>query len=159
MRKLDRFDVKILNALQRNGRIPLRELSELVGLSQTPCHERIKRLEQDNLIKKYRTNINLNLVLKTSLVYVKVTLGSHKAEDFDTFERAILKYPEVLECHALGGGIDYIIKLIMRSNHECKQFIDMLLDQDIGISAYSPHYITKTVKQYAGVTVDQLATE
>ncbi|MFC3051865.1 Lrp/AsnC family transcriptional regulator [Kordiimonas pumila] len=154
--KLDRFDVAILEALQRDGRMTRVKLSEVVGLSPTPCHERVKRLEKDKYIKSYHAQVDINRFMKISLVYVTITLGSHRASDFTIFERNIKQYPEVLECHALGGGIDYILKVIAHNITDYQNFMEGLLESNIGINQYFTHFVTKPVKEYAGYPLSDL---
>jgi len=159
MRKLDRFDVAILEALQSDGRMTRMKLSEVVGLSQTPCHERVKRLEKEKLIKSYHAEIDINRLINFSLAYVTVMLSSHRAADFDIFERSIRKYDEILECHALGGGVDYIMKVVTRDISEYQQFMEDLLEREIGISQYFTHFVTKPVKQYTGFPLEKFIAE
>ncbi len=150
MPKLDRFDLVILEALQRDGRMTRVKLSKEVGLSPTPCHERVKRLEQCRFIKSYHAEVDINRLMKVSFVYVTVTLGSHRSADFTIFERNIKTYPEVLECHALGGGIDYIMKVVAHNISVYQEFMEKLLESNIGINQYFTHFVTKPVKEYSG---------
>ena len=104
--KLDEIDLKILVALQDDGRITKTRLAEKVHLSVSPCHERVKRLEQAGYIEGYFARIDIDRIVANSLVLVQIHLKQHRSEDFSKFEEAILATPEVVECHALGGGVD-----------------------------------------------------
>ncbi len=156
MRQLDRIDIAILEALQRNGRATRRELSEEVGISATPCHDRIKRLEKDRFINRYAAKININRAVKVSFAYVTLTLERHRAADFDNFERAVRRYDEIIECHALGGGIDYLLKIVVTSIDEYQTFIEELLSREVGVSQYFTHFVTKPVKEFEGYPLAQL---
>ena len=107
---LDEIDRRILVALQANARLTLRELSEQVGLSVTPCTERLKRLERERYILGYTARLNpmrLNLGL---LVFVEIKLAAKSGAIFEQFRREVLKVPNVLECHLVSGEFDYLIK-------------------------------------------------
>ena len=159
MTKLDRFDVAILDALQRDGRMTRLKLSEIVGLSQTPCHERVKRLEKEELITSYSAEIEISSLMKISFVHVTIVLGSHRAVDFDAFEAQIQKCPEVVECLALGGAIDYIIKLVAKNEEDYEAFMQDLMARDLGIAEYKGHFITKSVKKHTGAPLGHLFSE
>ncbi|SDE73744.1 Lrp/AsnC family transcriptional regulator [Kordiimonas lacus] len=158
MFKVDKTDIAILEAMQRDGRLTRVKLSEVVGLSPTPCHERLKRLEKQRLIQSYHAKVDVSQLAKVTLVYVTVTLGSHRAADFTIFERNIKRYPEVLECNALGGGIDYILKVVAHSIEDYQAFMEGLLESNIGIHEYYSHFVTKPVKEYSGYPLTEIVT-
>jgi Lrp/AsnC family transcriptional regulator of ectoine degradation len=143
---LDRVDLRILAALQRNGRISKVELANLVNLSPSACLERMRRLEKRKLILSYHANVNLAALMPIQLFLTEITLGGHRAVDFSRFERSIEKVQQVVECHALGGGIDYILKIIAPDVPAYQSLIDDLLAQEIGIERYFTYVVTKVVK-------------
>ena len=143
---LDRVDLRILAALQRNGRISKVELAKLVNLSASACLERMRRLEKQKLIVSYHATINLGALMPVQMFLTEVTLGGHRAVDFWKFERAIEKMPHVIECHALGGGIDYLLKIVAADVPAYQMLIDDLLNQEIGIERYFTYVVTKAVK-------------
>jgi len=96
--KLDEIDLNILIALQDDGRITKTKLAEKVHLSVSPCHERLKRLEQAGYIEGYFAKIDIDRIVANSLVLVQIHLKQHRSEDFSKFEEAILATPEVVEC-------------------------------------------------------------
>lgn len=148
--KLDAFDVRILAALQRNGRITKIKLAEEIGLSPSPCWERMRRLEQDGLIRGYHAEIELDRMLHTATILVEVTLRSHKARDFESFEHAVADVPEIVECYATGGGIDYLLKVVALDIDHYQRVIDGLLLSDVGIDRYFTYIVTKQVKASSG---------
>ena len=95
--KLDAYDVKILAALQRNGRITKIKLAEEIGLSPSPCWERMRRLESQGLIHGYHADIDIEQLLHTSTILVEVSLRSHQSKDFERFEQAIMEVPEIVD--------------------------------------------------------------
>lgn len=154
--KLDETDLKILAALQREGRMTKVKLAEAVNLSPTPCWERLRRLEQAGVISGYHARVNLGKLTRAILVLVEVTLKRHRQEDFDRFEAAVRATPEIVECHATGGGIDYILKVIAPDVDAYQRLIDRLLVEDVGIDRYFTYIVTKPIKESAGVPLDLL---
>lgn len=146
MAMLDRYDIAILKTLQSNGRITKVALAEAVNLSPSPCWERLKRLEQAGLITGYRADIDVAELRPMILVLVEVTLSHHQAENFKAFEAAIQEYPEIIECAATGGGIDYVMKLAVSDVDAYQRLMDRLLDAGIGINRYFGYVVTKMVK-------------
>ncbi|MDH5831646.1 AsnC family transcriptional regulator [Luteimonas sp. M1R5S18] len=109
-RELDRIDRRILRILQQEGRIPFTELGERVGLSTTPCTERVRRLERDRVITGYHARLAPASVKAGLLVFVEISLAYKSGDIFEEFRRAALKLPNVLECHLVSGHFDYLIK-------------------------------------------------
>jgi len=127
-RDLDRIDRKILRTLQAEGRIAITELAERVGLSATPCSERVKRLERDGFILGYHARLNPHALGQSLLVFVEIRLAAKSGRIFEEFKREVLKLPNVLECHLVSGDFDYLIKArIPEMNAYRKLLGDMLL--------------------------------
>ena len=154
--RLDDRDIKILSILQREGRIPKAALAERVNLSATPCWERLRRLEEAGIIESYQAQISLRAFGPVTIVFVQVEIESHKAEDFSRFEAAIAKVPEITECWAVGGGIDYILKLIVHHLDDFQSLIETLLTREIGIKRYYSYVVTMPVK-HEPLPVERLA--
>ena len=110
VRELDRIDIKILCILQQDARIPVTELAEQIGLSVTPCGERIKRLEKEGVILGYHARLDPQALALSLLVFVELKLSSKSGAIFSKFKQEILKLPSVLECHLVSGDFDYLIK-------------------------------------------------
>lgn len=144
--KLDAIDVKILDAVQRDGRITKLALAEKVGLSPTPCWIRLRRLEKAGIVAGYRASLDLRLVAPMTAILVEVTLGSHRQADFDRFERTIRDHPEIVACWSVGGGVDYVLKVMARDVDAYQRLIDGLLEREIGIDRYFTYIVTRTVK-------------
>jgi Lrp/AsnC family leucine-responsive transcriptional regulator len=109
-RELDRIDRHILRILQSEGRLSFTELGERVGLSTTPCTERVRRLERDGVILGYHARLNPQPLKAGLLVFVELSLDYKSADTFDEFRRAVLKLPQVMECHLVSGDFDYLVK-------------------------------------------------
>jgi Lrp/AsnC family transcriptional regulator of ectoine degradation len=124
-------------------------LAERIGLSPSPCHERVKRLEAAGYVQGYRALIDLERLFPVTTIFVEITLDTHHARDFERFEAAIQEVPEVVECFAIGGGIDYLVKVVARDLDHYQRLIEDLLARDIGIARYFTYVVTKPIKQAA----------
>ena len=109
-RELDKIDRKILRILQAEGRMSVTELGERVGLSTTPCTERVRRLEREAVITGYHAHLDPAAVKASLLVFVEISLAYKSGDIFEEFRRAALKLPNVLECHLVSGDFDYLLK-------------------------------------------------
>lgn len=147
--KLDSYDFAILRALQDNGRMTKVALAEAVNLSPSPCWERLKKLEKSGLITGYRAMVDIRRIAPVTEVLVEITLSGHKAEDFRRFEAEAQARPEVQACWALGGGVDYLLRLVVSDVDAYQRFMDDLLDGGAGIERYFGYIVTKTVKNTA----------
>ena len=154
--KLDQIDLKILDAIQRNGRITKLALAEKVGLSPTPCWMRLRKLEKAGIVTGYHAKLSVRTIAPVATVLVEVTLGNHRQADFDRFERAIRDIPEIVACWSVGGGVDYLLKIMARDIDAYQRLIDSLLDREIGIDRYFTYVVTKTVKDEVALPVAEL---
>ncbi len=128
-RTLDKLDRHILRILQVEGRISMKDLGERVGLSVTPCIERVKRMERDGVISGYSARVDPASLGATLLVFVEITLNQKSASAFEQFRREVLRIPEVQECHLVSGDFDYLIKARIHQMAEYRKLLgDMLLE-------------------------------
>lgn len=146
MSKLDAYDLAILAALQANGRMTKVALAETVNLSPSPCVERLKKLEKAGYITGYRALVDMRRLGPVTEVHVEVTLANHQAADFRRFEAAVMELPEIAECVATGGGIDYLMKVVVADVDAYQRLMDRLLDAGVGIERYFGYIVTKAVK-------------
>lgn len=109
-KKLDRIDRNILFELQKDGRLSNIELSRRVGLSPTPCLERVKRLEQEKYITGYRATLNPQKLDAALLVIVEITLTKTSPDVFDDFSQAVQDLDVIQECHLVSGDFDFLLK-------------------------------------------------
>jgi Lrp/AsnC family transcriptional regulator of ectoine degradation len=144
--KLDARDIAILRVLSTEGRIAKTALAERVGLSPTPCWERMRRLEEAGLIEGYRAEIALKKLAPHVTVFVAAELADHTAARFRAFEDAMRRYDEVVACWALGGGFDYLLQIVTRDIDAYQRLIDQMLDSRIGLARYFTYIVTKPVK-------------
>jgi DNA-binding Lrp family transcriptional regulator len=148
--KLDRIDIKILSELQKNGRLSNVDLAEAVGLSPSPCLKRVKGLQKAGFIVGYNAQIDLAKLGQTLMVFTEVTLSDHRHIDFSRFEAAIRRIDEVVECHLVSGGYDYLLKFITRGITDYQEIIEHLLEMNVGIEKYFSYVVIKSpfVKNY-----------
>jgi DNA-binding Lrp family transcriptional regulator len=142
--KLDQIDIKILYELQKNGRITNVELAELVNLSPSPCLMRVKKLQQEGYITGYSARINIGKLGQTLTVFTEVTLKNHRQVDFARFLAAIEKLDQVIECHLVSGGYDYLVKFVTSGIIEYQTLMERLIDLDIGIDKYFSFVVLKS---------------
>jgi len=154
--KLDRIDLRILAQLQKRGRITNVELSQAVNLSPSPCLVRVKRLEQAGYITSYAAQLDLSKLGDTLTVFAEITLADHHFEDFSRFENAIRQVDEIIECHMVSGGYDYLVKFIVRGVNHYQTLMESLLERDIGIEKYFSYIVIKTPFVKPHVPVEQL---
>ena len=158
--KLDARDIKILSILQNEGRITKAALAQRVNLSQSPCWERLKRLEKAGIIEGYGARISPLVFKPSTMFFMQAELSSHKAEDFVLFENALDDYDEIEACWAVGGGIDYLLSISVADVDAYQRLVDQILDAEIGLKRYYTYVVTKTVKQKAASGLSQaLASE
>ncbi|RFU14389.1 Lrp/AsnC family transcriptional regulator [Rhodobacteraceae bacterium W635] len=124
---MDAIDRRILSTLQQEGRLPVTDLAERVGLSPTPCARRMTRLEAAGLITGYAARVNPEKLGYPITVFVFVELDRQSRDALDGFERAIRRFPEVLECHLMTGSRDILLKIAAR---DLKSF-DTFLEDDL----------------------------
>lgn len=149
IRTIDEIDIKILNLLQQNSRITIRELSEKMFLSSTPIHERIKKMEKDGVIKQYITLLDPKKINKDLLVYISVNLIKHTKEAVDKFMNDINRLDEVLECYYISGNSDFLLKVYCTGMEEYHQFLTEKFSVIDNISQfYSSFVLTESKVTY-----------
>ena len=159
MIKLDRYDLAILRILAQDGRITKSRLAEEVNLSISPAWERVRRLEESGVIGGYRADIDWTKAFKGSRIIVEVTLVRHTAQDMRRFEERVSAAPEVTQCHATGGGVDYVMHVMSRDIDHYQRFIDALLTDELGIERYFTYVVTKVVKSVPEAMPEWAASE
>jgi Lrp/AsnC family transcriptional regulator len=109
----DAFDLKILAELQRDADQSMQELGDKVGLSHTPCWRRVKRLEEQGVIRRRVTLLNAEQLRVSVNVFVNVTLRRHQENALNRFEDAVLDIPEVVECYTVSGDTDFLLRVLV----------------------------------------------
>lgn len=155
IKDLDRIDRKILRALQAEGRLSMTELAERVGLSVTPCAERVRRLERDGVITGYHARLDPQALGQGLLVFVQIKLAAKSGALFEEFRREVQKLPNLLECHLVSGDFDYLIKArIPEINAYRKLLGDQLLSLP-GASESRSYIVMEEVKETLTLSVPE----
>lgn len=146
-RMLDKIDLKILQALQENARISYVDLANKVGLSTTPCLERVKRLERNQVIKSYKAVLNPQYLRANLLVFVEISLETQSPTVFDEFRKAVNKLPQIQECHLVSGQFDYILKCRIPEMSAYRQLLcDVVLTLP-GVKESKSYVVMEEVKE------------
>ena len=154
MLKLDRIDRAILEELQRDGRLPITELAQRVGLSTSPCSERVRRLEREKVILGYHARVDPEALGRGLLVFVELTLSSKSSQTFEAVRQALLLEPRVIECHLISGSFDYLVKARLSAMREDRDLLGQILRQ-IPVPAQSNSYVVmEEIKEGLALPVD-----
>jgi Lrp/AsnC family transcriptional regulator, leucine-responsive regulatory protein len=146
MPDLDRIDRRILAVLQHEGRITNLELAERIGLSPTATAERVKRLSRGGFILGYSARLDPRKLALGLLVFVEVKLDRTTPEVFDTFAAAIRRAPEVIECHMVAGGFDYLVKTRVADMSAYRGFLANVLLSMPGVRETHTYAVMEEVK-------------
>lgn len=144
---LDRIDRNILSELQKNGRISNVELSKRVGLSPTPCLERVRRLEKQTYIQGYTAQLNPQLLHSALLVFVKITLNRSLDNIFEQFNQAVQRLEEIQECHLVSGDFDYLLKTRVSDMAAYRKLLGEILLRLPGVHDSRTYVVVEEVKQ------------
>ncbi len=155
-RELDRIDRNILRRLQENARISYVDLAADVGLSTTPCMERVKRLEKDGIIKGYTALLNPKHLEATLLVFVEISLTYRAPTVFDDFKREVMKIPQVMECHLVSGEFDYLIKARIGEMSAYRALLGELLIRLPNVDKSRSYVVMEEVKDSPNIAVPDL---
>ncbi len=140
---LDRFDLKILDYLQRNGHCSNVELAAAVGLTPSPCLARMKRLQESGVLRGFDAVIDVARLGHFITAFTEITISEHRRDSFRLFEAAAERCPEIIECYNVTGGCDYILKIVAPSIAAFSAILDNLLELDIGIVKFSNRIVLR----------------
>ena len=147
MSNLQKLDIEILNILQMDSTISVKDIAEKIGLTTTPTYERIKRLEQDGIITKYVALIDREKVGLNLLVYCNIVLKEQSKKALMSFENAVLKMPEVLEIISISGTYDYMLKIVAEDINTYNDFVVNVISNIPNIGQYHSSIVLKEVKK------------
>jgi Lrp/AsnC family transcriptional regulator, leucine-responsive regulatory protein len=145
-RRLDAIDRRILMALQSNGRMSNLSLARHVGLSPTPCQERVKRLERERFIVGYGARLDPAKIDLGLLVFVQITLDRTTPDVFDRFAKATRDIQSIIECHMIAGGYDYLLKVRVRDMTEYRRLLGDQLTSIGGVAQTHTYAVMDEVK-------------
>ncbi len=154
--KLDKVDLRILEILQREGRTPVVELAEQIGLSATPCARRIKQLEAAGLIQGYAAIVDPKKVGHSIQAFVQVKLEQHTDEIVERFTSTVTSRPEVLACYSLTGEMDFILHIVVRDIDALSEFTLKRLLRIRGVRDVRSSIVLATLKRSTTVPLAEL---
>jgi len=146
MSELDSIDRKILALLQQDGRLTVQEIAARVGLSASPCHRRIKRMEESGLISRYIALVDQKAAGLPVSVFVSIKLERQKEADLARFAKAISGWSEVLECYLMTGPRDYLLRVVVADLAAYEQFLKRKLTRLDGISSIESSFALDQIK-------------
>ena len=150
---LDRTDLKILDILQTDGRISNSKLAELVNLSPTAVMARVQKLTKDEFILGYEAKLNPNKLNASFLVFVEVLLDKTTPNVLEDFIDAVTQYPEIVECHMVSGGFDFLIKLRSAGMEEFRRIAGQILWQLPGVKETRSYPVMQVVKDSSKIKI------
>jgi Lrp/AsnC family leucine-responsive transcriptional regulator len=153
MDTLDKIDLKILAELQRDGRATNPALSERVNLSSTACFHRVRRLQAAGYITGYTALLNPTLLGRAMLVFVEIVLDRTTPDVFDEFAKAVKKRPEILECHMVAGGFDYLVKARVADMAAYRKFLGETLTLLPGVRETHTYAVMEEVKNSTAIPI------
>tara|TARA_B100000795_G_scaffold270008_1_gene261826 strand:+ start:58 stop:534 length:477 start_codon:yes stop_codon:yes gene_type:complete len=151
---LDRTDRRILNSLQKNGRIANVDLAREVNLTPTPCLERVKRLEKERFITNYVALLDPVKANAALCAYIEIQLVSSTTDAFKRFNQQMIDLPEVQECQMVAGGFDYLIKIRVADMQHYQRFLGEKLASISDISQTHTYVVIQDVKSETAVQIN-----
>ena len=155
--KLDRTDRRILELMQSDGRMTNLELADRVGLSPTPCSRRVKRLESSGLIERHVTLLNQALLGLNITAMISITMDRHTPDRFETFERQVMAFPEVIECSIVTGqAADYLLKAVLPDMTYYEEFLLGRLTRIAGVTGVHSSFVLRKVIARTELPLDHI---
>ena len=143
---LDAIDRKILALLQRDARLTTQQIADDVGLTLSPCHRRIKLMEQAGIIERYVAIVNQRAVGLPVSVFISIKLERQKEADLERFAKAISGWSEVLECYLMTGHRDYLLRVVVPDLAAYEQFLKKKLTRVEGVASIESSFALEQVK-------------
>ncbi len=153
--RLDDIDLRIIDELQRNGRMTNVDLARRVGISAPPCLRRVRALEQAGFIAGYHANVDPALLGFGVTVFAMVGLHSQAEADLQAFEARVESWPEVRECHMLNGDIDFILKCVAPDLASFQDFLTQKLTPAPNVANVKTSLTIRQSKKLPGVPVER----
>lgn len=152
--KLDAIDKRILQLLQQDSKINIKEVAADLNMTKTPVYERIKRLENEGVIEKFVAVINRKKVKSSMVIFCNVSLESQKLQEIQQFSKAVKEIPEVLECYLMGGANDFLLKVVVSDLNAYHQFSSGKLAALPNVGQIKSSFVLNEVKRSTIFPVD-----
>lgn len=151
-RALDRIDLTILDAVQKDGRVSNADLAKIINLSASPCLERVRRLEAEGYIERYGAFLNAAKLKYGMSAFIQVTLDRTTKDVFNKFRDEVIKIKQVAECHMVAGGFDYLIKLRFEDMDAYREILGVIVELP-AVSQTHTYVVMEHVKRDLGIPV------
>ncbi|MBM7067395.1 Lrp/AsnC family transcriptional regulator [Actibacterium sp. 188UL27-1] len=153
---LDPFDLRILAALSRDGRMSITDLAKQVGLTKTPCQIRLKRLQGQGYILGFRAQLNLGKLGRDHIAFVEVRLQDTTEQALTAFNGAVSAVPEIEQCHMIAGAFDYLLKVRTTDIKSYRQVLGEVISALPHVASTSTHVSMQSVKDDSNTTFNQM---
>lgn len=150
---VDAIDLKLIKLLEKNAKLTNKELAAQLGLTITPVHERIKKLEREGYILRYKAEIDRKKVGLSLLVFCSVSLKNHQREFIEKFEQDVMHLEEVVECYHIGGMFDYLLKVVVQNMEVYQQFVSNKLADLDNIGNVQSSFVMSEIKQATALPI------
>ena len=150
---LSTIDKNILRELQKEGRISFAELARRVGLTSSPCFERVKRMEKEGIIQRYAAVLNPNYLDAGLIVFVQIRLVRTSQDIFEQFKEAAMVLDEVQECYLVSGNFDYLIKARVIDMNAYRRFLGETLLTLPGVQESTSYVVMEEVKETLSISI------
>ncbi len=151
--KLDSIDLRILKELQADGRLSFTDLAPKVGLTISPCLERVRRLERAGVIKGYGAVLDPRAVDAGLLVFIELSLTYSSPDIFAEFKRAVRKLPQILECHLVSGDFEYLLKARLRDMNAYRELLGEIVRLLPGVRNSKTLIVMEEVKETTAIPI------
>ena len=150
----DPFDVAILQEVQKNAKITIKDLSEKINLSPTPTFERLKKLEKEGYITGYHAKLDIKKLGLSLMVMCNVSLKNHQKDIIEKFQEEIIRFDEVKECYHIAGMYDYLLKIIVKDMDAYQQFVSKKLASLENIGNVQSSFVMIELKEDIGCLIE-----
>lgn len=151
--ELDDIDLKIIAALQADGKITVNELAEKVGLSASPCARRVRLLEQAKVIKGYTAIIDQKKVGLPISAFASIKLERQREDALERFSKAVSRWPEVVDCYLMTGQRDYLLRIVVRDLEAYERFLNDKMTRLEGVASIETSFALKQIKRSEALPV------
>lgn len=152
---LDRTDIKILDILQKDGRLSNIKLAEEVNLSPTAALARVQKLTKDGYILGYQAKLNPDMLNRSFVVFVEILLDKTTPNVLESFSDAVMQYPQIVECHMISGGFDFVVKIRCANMEDFRKISGQVLWQLPGVKETRSYPVMEVIKESAQIDIKQ----
>lgn len=152
---LDRTDIKILDILQKDGRLSNIKLAEEVNLSPTAALARVQKLTKDGYILGYEAKLNPDMLNRSFVVFVEILLDKTTPNVLESFSDAVMLYPQIIECHMISGGFDFVVKIRCANMEDFRKISGQVLWQLPGVKETRSYPVMEVIKESSQIDIKQ----